>query len=104
MSDFMALSRDAALAPIAGSAEFAAVLREMAQQFADGLDPHAAHDQATLHLLAHAHLLRGDPAQAAHAFAAAIRAGGLQDGVLRGELSALLAQHPALKTEVGELP
>jgi len=97
MSDFMSLTRDSGLAPIAGTPEFAAVLREMAQKLVDSTAGDEHLDQSTLHLLAHAHLLRGDPREAARAFAAAIRAGGLQDAVLRGELNALVAQDPTLK-------
>ena len=60
-------------------------------------------DQSTLHLLAHAHLLREERREAALALAAAIRAGGLQDAVLRQELAALLAGDPALREQVGDL-
>ncbi len=104
MSDFMALTRDAGLAPIAGTPEFAAVVREMAQDFVDGTGEGEGLDQSTLHLLAHAHLLREDPREAARAFAAAIRAGGLQDAVLRGELAALVAADPTLEEVAEEDP
>jgi hypothetical protein len=103
MSDFMALTQDSGLAPIAGTPEFAAVLREMAQDLVDRTGDDAALDQSTLHLLAHAHLLRNDPREAARAFAAAIRAGGLQDAVLRGELATLVAADPTLKEVTGDL-
>jgi hypothetical protein len=99
LSDFMALAQDAALAPIAGSPEFAELLRELAQEFVAKTPVGPDTDQSTLHLLAHAHLLRGDPREAARAFDAAIRAGGLQDGVLRAELAQLLAADPPLRDE-----
>ena len=94
LSDFMSLAEDPALAPIAGTPEFAAVLREMADGFAAEHRVGDDLDQATLHLLAHAQLLRGDAREAARAFRAAIEAGGLQDAVLREELAALVASHP----------
>jgi protein O-mannosyl-transferase len=98
LSDFMSLAEDPALAPIAGTPEFAAVIQEMARDFAAenrADDPKL--DQATLHLLAHAQLLLGDTHEAARAFAAAIRASGLQDAVLRQELSALVASDASLR-------
>jgi hypothetical protein len=95
-SDFMAVAMDPALAPISASPEFAAVLREMAQRFVETTPVGDDTDQATWHLLAHAELLRGDPQAAARALTSAIRAGGLQEAVLRQELAALMAADPSL--------
>jgi len=97
LSDFMSVAEDPALAPIAGTPEFAAVVREMADRFVATNPVHTDTDQATLHLLAHAQLIRDDRRAAAEAFAAAIRAGGLQDEVLREELAALRAADPSLR-------
>jgi hypothetical protein len=96
-SDFMAIAQDPALAPIAATPEFAGVLQEMATRFVATNPAGADTDQATWHLLAHAELLRGNARQAAVALAAAIRAGGLQDAVLREELAALVAADPSLR-------
>ena len=76
------------------------MLREMAQRFVETNPIRDDTDQATLHLLAHAQLLCDDPREAARAFRAAIRAGGLQDAVLREELAALLAADPTLREGV----
>ena len=95
-SDFMAVADDPALAPIAASPEFAAVLQEMATRFVETNPVGTDTDQATLHLLAHAELIRGNARAAAQALAAAIRAGGLQDAVLRQELAALVSADPSL--------
>jgi len=97
LGDFMSVVDDPALAPIATSPEFAAVVREMADRFVATNPVRADTDQATLHLLAHAQLIRDDRRAAAEAFAAAIHAGGLQDEVLREELAALLAAEPSLR-------
>jgi hypothetical protein len=96
-SDFMAVAQDPALAPIAASPEFAAVLQEMAQRFVETNPVRDDTDQATLHLLAHAEMIRGNARGAAQALAAAIRAGGLQDDVLRQELAELVASDPSLR-------
>ena len=96
-SDFMAIAGDPALAPIAATPEFAAVLQEMATRFVETNPVGADTDQATWHLLAHAELVRGNAREAAQALAAAIRAGGLQDAVLREELAALVASDPSLR-------
>jgi hypothetical protein len=97
LGSFMGLAQDAGFAPIAGSPEFQTLLRELAQEFVEQNPPDARTDQSTWHLLAHAHLLRGDPREAARALAAAIRAGGLQDAVLRAELAELVAADPSLR-------
>lgn len=99
-SDFMAVAADPALAPIAATPEFAAVLQEMATRFVETNPVAADTDQATLHLLAHAELIRGNAREAAQALSAAIRAGGLQDAVLRQELAALVAADPSLHDAV----
>jgi hypothetical protein len=93
----MAVADDPALAPIAASPEFAAVLQEMATRFVETNPVGTDTDQATLHLLAHAELIRGNARAAAQALAAAIRAGGLQDAVLRQELAALVSADPSLR-------
>jgi hypothetical protein len=96
LTDFMSLAEDPALAPIANTPEFVAVLQEMARDFAaDNRADDPALDQATLHLLAHAQLILGDAPGAARAFEAAIAAGGLQDAVLRQELQALRSSVPS---------
>jgi len=95
-SDFMAVAGDPALAPIAASPQFAAVLQEMATRFVETNPVRGDTDQATLHLLAHAEMIRGNARAAAQALDAAIRAGGLQDAVLREELATLIASDPSL--------
>jgi hypothetical protein len=97
LSDFMSVAEDPALAPIAATPEFAADVREMAERFVATYPVRPDTVQATLHLLAHAQLIRDDRRGAAEAFAAAIRAGGLQDEVLREELAALVAADPSLR-------
>jgi hypothetical protein len=46
-------------------------------------------NQAQYHLLAHAHMLRGENPEATAALENAIAAGGPQDAVLRSELTQL---------------
>jgi hypothetical protein len=104
LANFMSVVEDPGLAPIADTPEFGAVVAEMAQDFVDRTGDPTGLDQSALHLLAHAHLLRGDAPAAARAFAAAIRAGGLQDAVLRGELKALVDANPSLRGVGEEVP
>jgi hypothetical protein len=88
-ADFMSLPEDRALAPIAGTSEFHDFLRGMAGRWIERSRIWQQMNQAQYHLLAHAHLLRGEALEATNALEKAIAAGGPQDAVLRSELSQL---------------
>lgn len=88
-ADFMSLPEDRALAPISGTLAFHDFVRGMAGRWIERSRTWRQMNQAQYHLLAHAHMLRGENAEATSALEDAIAAGGPQDAVLRSELAEL---------------
>jgi hypothetical protein len=91
-ANFMMLPNDPALAPINGQPEFHDFVRAMAGRWIERSRGWVHMNQAQLHLLAHAHMIRNEMKDAADALEQAIAAGGPQESVLRSELSELRMQ------------
>lgn len=89
LSNFMALPQNPALAPIAGSQAFHDFIREMAGRWIENSRGWASWNQSQYHMLAHAHMVRGEHLEAVQALEDAIAAGGPQDAVLAKELAEL---------------
>ena len=88
-ASFMNLPNDRALAPIAGTQAFGDFVRAMAGRWIERSRGWESMNQAQYHLLAHAHMLRGEIPEAKAALEQAIAAGGPQEAVLRSELAQL---------------
>jgi hypothetical protein len=88
-ANFMNLPNDRALAPIAGTQAFGDFVRAMAGRWIERSRGWESMNQAQYHLLAHAHLVRGEIPEAKTALEQAIAAGGPQEAVLRSELAQL---------------
>jgi hypothetical protein len=86
LANFMILPNDRALAPILGTQAFYDFLRGMAGRWIERSRHWAHMNQAQYHLLAHAHMIRDELAEAQAALEDAIAAGGPQEAVLRSEL------------------
>jgi hypothetical protein len=92
--NFMALPEDPALAPIAGTADFVEFQRAMAGRWIVQAEAGGRRNQASYHLLAHAHMLREEWAEAEVALAQAIAAPGPQRSILEAELAQLRMSRP----------
>jgi len=88
-SNFMVLPNDPALTPIKGTREFYDFVHGMAGRWIERSRRWQSMNQAQYHLLAHAHMIRDEMAEAEAALENAIAAGGPQEDVLRSELTQL---------------
>jgi hypothetical protein len=94
LANFMILPNDPALAPIVGTQTFRDFIHGMAGRWIEGSRSWRPMNQAQYHMLAHAHMIRGELAEADAALEDAIAAVGPQEEVLRSELSELRMNAP----------
>jgi tetratricopeptide (TPR) repeat protein len=99
---FMVLPEDPGLAPIRNAPAFRDVVREMAGQWIERARERGHSTQPELRVMAQAHLVREEYAEAVGLLERALRAGGPLDSVVRSELAAARAARAAQVRRRGE--